>query len=107
MTTVQPASIAVKHTQFSSKLAVWKNKISSSSFDCNETRVVFIGEYVSTIISVHPTSIAIKKTCLFTAFFLVVSSLRTGLNFINQASISIQVTSFRSIQQIEHFHHGP
>src|SRR6218665_3777844 len=47
---------------------VWKNKRSSSSFDCSETRVSFIEEYVSTLIPVHPTSIASalfssKNTC--------------------------------------------
>src|SRR6218665_3514483 len=36
------------------------NAISLSSFDCNETRVIFIEEYVSTLISVHPASIAVK-----------------------------------------------
>ena len=35
----------------------WNNKISSSNFGSSETRVIFIGEYVSTIRSVHPTSI--------------------------------------------------
>jgi len=39
---------------------VWKNKRSSSSFDCSKTRVSFIEEYVSTLIPVHPTSIAMK-----------------------------------------------
>ncbi len=36
------------------------NEISSSSFDCSETRVIFIEEYVSTLKSVHPASIAVK-----------------------------------------------
>src|SRR6218665_3191768 len=40
--------------------SVWKNKRSSSSFDCSETRVIFFAEYVSTWISVHPDSIAVK-----------------------------------------------
>src|SRR6218665_1434295 len=38
------------------------NATSLSSFDCNETRVIFIAEYVSTLISVHPASIAVKHT---------------------------------------------
>src|SRR6218665_3859620 len=38
------------------------NDIISSSFDCNETRVIFIEEHVSTLISVHPASIAVKHT---------------------------------------------
>src|SRR6218665_2465038 len=37
------------------------SEISSSNFDCNETRVIFVEEYVSTLISVHPTSIAMKR----------------------------------------------
>src|SRR6218665_3532326 len=36
------------------------NDISSSSFGCSETRVIFIEENVSTLISVHPASIAVK-----------------------------------------------
>src|SRR6218665_1212539 len=39
---------------------VWNNKRSSSSFDCGETRVIFFEEYVSTLKSVHPPSIAVK-----------------------------------------------
>src|SRR6218665_3776294 len=34
--------------------------LKSSSFDCSETRVIFIEGYVSTVKSVHPTSIAVK-----------------------------------------------
>jgi len=34
--------------------------VSSSSFGCNETRFIFIVEYVSTITSVHPNSNAMK-----------------------------------------------
>src|SRR6218665_4020141 len=36
------------------------NAISLSSFDCSETRVIFIEENVSTLISVHPALIAVK-----------------------------------------------
>src|SRR6218665_3253883 len=31
-----------------------------SSIDCNDTRVIFVEVYVSTLISVHPTSTAVK-----------------------------------------------
>ena len=36
------------------------NKISSSNFACNEARVIFIEEYVSSVRSGHPTSLAMK-----------------------------------------------
>jgi len=77
------ASIAVKHALFSSKdmcqhwnqfiqlRLQWntryfhriirvENERSSSSFDYSETCVIFIEVYVSTVKSVHPTSIAVK-----------------------------------------------
>src|SRR6218665_180892 len=57
---VHRASIAVKRALFFIKSYVWKNKISSSSFDCSDTRVIFIEGYVSTVKSVHQTSIAVK-----------------------------------------------
>src|SRR6218665_2486767 len=84
---LHPASIAVKHALFSSSNTcgrikevstlksssfdcsetrtifiegyVWENKRSSSSIDCSETHVIFIEVYVSTVKSVHPTSIAV------------------------------------------------
>src|SRR6218665_3903003 len=50
------------HTYSSMKITRVRvdNEISSSNFECNENRIIFIGENVSTIGSVHPTSIAMK-----------------------------------------------
>src|SRR6218665_258041 len=42
---VHPASIAVKHALFSSKIRI-NIDISPSDFNCNETRVIFIEEFV-------------------------------------------------------------
>src|SRR6218665_1755900 len=52
---VHPTSIAVKHALFYRRIRV-NIEISSSNFDCNETRVIFIGEDAYTMTSVHPTS---------------------------------------------------
>src|SRR6218665_1008421 len=57
---VHPASIAVKHALFSSK-NTFNIEISSSSFDCSETRVIFVEEYVWIIKISFPASIAVKQ----------------------------------------------
>src|SRR6218665_1317920 len=88
MTSVHPASIAVNHALFSSidtcvdndissssfdcsetrvifiEEYVWKNKRSSSSFDCGETRVLLVEEYVWIIKISFPASIAVKQALI-------------------------------------------
>src|SRR6218665_2731829 len=69
---------------------VWQNKRSSSSFDFSETRVSFIEEYMSTLISVHPTSIAMKHA-LFPS-----NNTRGRIKEVHPASIAVKHVLFSS-----------
>ena len=79
------------NTRYLHRIIRVEKKISSSSFDYSETRVIFIEEYVSTMISVHPTSIAMKH-----ALF---SSKNTcgRINEVHPASIAVKHVSFSSL----------
>src|SRR6218665_1913843 len=77
------------------------NDISSSSFDCSETRIIFIAEYVSKFLSVHPASIAMIHT--------LPSSIDTcvAMTSVHPASIAVNHALFSSIDTrvaIESFH---
>src|SRR6218665_269104 len=48
MTSILLASIAVNRRYFHRRIGV-DNDISSSSFDCNDTRIIFINRYVRSI----------------------------------------------------------
>src|SRR6218665_3217753 len=64
--------------------------LKSSSFDCSETRVIFIKGYVSTLKSVHPASIAVKHA-LFSS-----NNTYGGIREVHPASIAVKHALFSS-----------
>src|SRR6218665_884761 len=75
---------------------VWKNKRSQSSFDCSETRVIVIAEYASTWISVHPASIAVKHALFSSQNTCVI------IKEVNPASIAVKHALFSSQNTRQH-----
>src|SRR6218665_23529 len=66
---VHPGSIAVKHALFHRRIRVGlHNDISSFSFNCSETRVILVEEYVWIIKISFPASIAVKQA-LFSSLY--------------------------------------
>ena len=98
------------------------NDISSSNFDCSDTRIILIAKYVSTFSSVHPASIAVKHalfssidTCVaiklvhpasIAVILALFSSIDTcvAITSVHPTSIAIMLALFSSQNTCQHFH---